>query len=77
MKLRFKDRDDLFDATLLVDDPECTDLGYPATIRIMGHDGEYIFASPRAASNRCTLVWATHEERQALAAHGFFVEADA
>ncbi|OAI54876.1 hypothetical protein AYO44_14090 [Planctomycetaceae bacterium SCGC AG-212-F19] len=75
MKLRFKDRYDLFDATLLVDDPECSDLGYPATIRILGHDGEYIFASPQAASSRCTLVWATFQERQAMASYGFFAEA--
>lgn len=75
MKLRFKDRYDLFDATLLVEDPECADLGYPATIRILGHDGEYIFASPQAASTRCTLIWATFHERQAMAQYGFFPEA--
>jgi hypothetical protein len=43
----------------------------------MGHDGEYIFASPQAASSRCCLVWATFQERQAMASYGFFAEADA
>jgi hypothetical protein len=77
MKLRFKDRTELFDAALLVDEPECSELGYPAAVRIMGHDGEFIFASPQAASSRCHLIWATDDERLALSNHGFFVQADA
>lgn len=71
MKLRIKGHSPLYDATLLVGDADCQDLGWPAALRISWDNGEPVFASPAVASKKCRLVWATPEEWRSLAEHGF------
>ena len=71
MKLRITGASGLFDASLLVDGPDCTQCGHPAVIRIKWVDGEEVFASPEVAIQRCHVAWATQEEKEALAAHRF------
>jgi len=75
MKLRITGASGLFDATLLVDGPDCSQCGHPAVIRIKWLDGEEVFASPEVAIQRCQLAWATAEEKTALAAHRFLPDA--
>lgn len=71
MKLRIKGNQGLFDATLLVDGPECAEAGQPAVIRIAGADGEHIIAAPSVAAQRCQMVWATPQEWHWLGEYGF------
>lgn len=71
MKLRIKGNQALFEAALLLDDPECKQMGHRAVIRINGDDGEQIYASPPVAAQRCDLVWATSQEWKWLEEHGF------
>jgi hypothetical protein len=71
MKLRIRGNPNLYDATLLVHDSDCEDLGWPAAIRISWGDGEQVFAAPDVAIRNCKLAWATPEEWRSLAEYGF------
>lgn len=71
MKLRITGNSSLYDATLLVADADCQDLGWPAAIRIRWTPEEPVFASSAVAARRCRLVWATPDEWRSLQEHGF------
>jgi hypothetical protein len=71
MKLRIEGTTGLFDADLLVDAPDCSDLGYRAALKINWPDGEKVWASPTVAAKRCTPVWATPDEWHSLTEFGF------
>jgi len=71
MKLRIRGNTSLYDATLLVADPDCQELGWPAALRINWGNGEPVFASSKVALKRCRMVWATPDEWRSLAEHGF------
>ena len=75
MKLRINGKRGLFDARLLVDEPDCSELGYKAALRISWPDGEEVFANAEVAAHRCRLVWATPDEWRSLVEHGFVPDA--
>jgi hypothetical protein len=70
MKLRVSGSVGLFDA-LLVDGPDCQDLGHAAALCITWVDGDKVFAAREVAAQRCQVVWATPGERRLLTAYGF------
>jgi hypothetical protein len=74
MKLRIMGNDGLFDAALLVDAPDCSELGCKAALRITWADGDHVFAAPAVAAKRCLPVWATPDEWRSLTEHGFLPE---
>lgn len=64
MKLRISEATGVWDAWLA----DCE--GVP-TLHIRWLDGEEVIARPDAAAQRCRLVWATADDREALKKAGY------
>jgi hypothetical protein len=71
MKLRFHGNPEVHDARLVVGGAELQALGYRAAIVVRKPDGSRVFTPPEAADDYCVIVWATPDEWQLLAEHGY------
>jgi hypothetical protein len=70
MKIRFHGHSTVHDAHLAAGS-EVLDLGYRIALVVSKPDGGRVFVPPEMADGVCVVVWATSEEWQALAEHGY------